>query len=56
MLPPDYLRRLRHIELRSRLVSEQLMAGQSLSVFKGRGLDFADVREYVPGDDVRRID
>lgn len=32
------------------------MAGQSLSVFKGRGLDFAEVREYVPGDDVRRID
>lgn len=56
MLPPDYLHRLRQIELRSRLVSEHLMAGQSLSVFKGRGLDFADVREYVPGDDVRRID
>lgn len=56
MLPPDYLRRLRQIEVRSRLVSEQLMSGQSLSVFKGRGLDFADVREYVPGDDVRRID
>jgi uncharacterized protein (DUF58 family) len=56
MLPADYLKRLRTIEVRSRLVSEQLMAGQSLSVFKGRGLDFADVREYVPGDDVRRID
>src|SRR5262245_37442038 len=56
MLPADYLKRLRNIEVRSRLVSEQLMPGQSLSVFKGRGLDFADVREYVPGDDVRRID
>lgn len=56
MLPPDYLKRLRQLEMRSRLVSEQMMSGQSLSVFKGRGLDFADVREYVPGDDVRRID
>jgi len=56
MLPPDYLRRLRQVEVRSRLVSEQLMGGRLTSVFKGRGMDFADVREYVPGDDVRRID
>lgn len=39
MLPADYLKRLRSLELRARLVSEQLMSGQSLSVFKGRGLD-----------------
>ena len=32
------------------------MGGRFTSVFKGRGMDFADVREYVPGDDVRRID
>lgn len=56
MLPPDYLRRLRQVEVRARLVSEQLMGGRLTSVFKGRGMDFADVREYVPGDDVRRID
>jgi len=56
MLPPDYLQRLRQVEVRARLVSEQLMGGRMVSVFKGRGMDFADVREYVPGDDVRRID
>ena len=56
MLPPDYLRRLRQVEVRARVVSEQLMGGRLTSVFKGRGMDFADVREYVPGDDVRRID
>ncbi|MBN9690963.1 MAG: DUF58 domain-containing protein [Verrucomicrobia bacterium] len=56
MLPSDYLKRLRQVEVRSRLVSEQLMGGRLTSVFKGRGMDFADVREYVPGDDVRRID
>jgi uncharacterized protein (DUF58 family) len=56
MLPPDYLKRLRQVEVRARIVSEQLMGGRMVSVFKGRGMDFADVREYVPGDDVRRID
>lgn len=56
MIPADWLRRLRHVEVRARLVSEQLLGGRMASVFKGRGMDFADVREYVPGDDVRRID
>lgn len=56
MLPADYLKRLHHVEVRARVVSEQLMGGRLTSVFKGRGMDFADVREYVPGDDVRRID
>lgn len=56
MLPTDYLLRLRQVEVRARIVSEQLMGGRMISVFKGRGMDFADVREYVPGDDVRRID
>lgn len=56
MLPADYLKRLRQVEVRARVVSEQLMGGRLTSVFKGRGMDFADVREYVAGDDVRRID
>jgi uncharacterized protein (DUF58 family) len=56
MVPIDYIKRLRHVEVRSRLVSQELMAGQCDSIFKGRGMDFVDVREYTPGDDVRRID
>jgi len=56
MVPTDYVKRLRHVEVRSRLVSQELMAGQCDSIFKGRGMDFVDVREYTPGDDVRRID
>lgn len=56
MLPTDYVRHLRRVEVNARLVSEQLMGGKLGSIFKGRGMDFADVREYVPGDDVRRID
>lgn len=50
------VKRLRHVEVRSRLVSQELMSGQCDSIFKGRGMDFVDVREYTPGDDVRRID
>jgi uncharacterized protein (DUF58 family) len=56
MVPNDFLKRLRRVEVRSRLVSQELMAGQCDSLFKGRGMDFVDVREYTPGDDVRRID
>jgi uncharacterized protein (DUF58 family) len=52
----DFQSRLRRVEVRSRLVSQELMAGQSDSIFKGRGMEFVDVREYTPGDDVRRID
>ena len=56
MIPAEWLRRLRRVEVRARVVSQQLMGGRLSSVFKGRGMDFADVRDYVPGDDVRRID
>lgn len=56
MISKDWLKRIRRVEVKSRLISEQLMAGLSGSIFKGRGIDFEDVREYMPGDDVRRID
>lgn len=52
----EFQSRFRRVEVRSRLVSQELMAGQSDSIFKGRGMEFVDVREYSPGDDVRRID
>lgn len=56
MRADEFQKRLRRVEVRSRLVSQELMAGQADSIFKGRGIDFVDVREYAPGDDVRRID
>ena len=56
MIPQEVLKKVRRIEiLTGRLVSETF-AGEYLSVFKGRGMEFAEVREYVPGDDVRSID
>ncbi len=56
MIPREILKKIRQIELRtSRLVSESL-AGQYHSVFKGQGMNFEEVREYQPGDEVRTID
>jgi uncharacterized protein (DUF58 family) len=47
---------VRRIEIRSRRLVDDTLAGHDRSVFRGRGLDFDSVREYVPGDDVRAID
>ncbi|MBM3316602.1 MAG: DUF58 domain-containing protein [Candidatus Eisenbacteria bacterium] len=55
-LPGDLLRQVRRLEIRTRAVVSELFAGQYHSVFKGQGMEFAEVREYVPGDDIRTID
>jgi uncharacterized protein (DUF58 family) len=55
-LPRDVLRRVRRIEIRTNRVVNESLAGNYHSVFKGRGMEFSEVREYVPGDDVRTID
>src|SRR2546425_8157380 len=56
MIPREILKKIRQIEIRTnRLVSEPL-AGQYHSVFKGQGMNFDEVREYQPGDEVRAID
>jgi uncharacterized protein (DUF58 family) len=56
MLPAEILKKVRRIEIRtSRLVNESL-AGEYHSVFKGRGMEFSEVREYQFGDDIRTID
>ena len=56
MIPKEFLQKIRHIEIRAFRLVEDLMAGQYHSVFKGRGMDFDEVREYQVGDDVRHID
>ena len=56
MIPKELLRKIRHIEIRtSRLVNE-VLAGQYSATFKGRGMEFEEVRPYQVGDDVRTID
>lgn len=47
---------MRRIEIRTNRIVNEALAGNYHSVFKGRGMEFAEVREYVPGDDVRTID
>jgi uncharacterized protein (DUF58 family) len=52
----DLLRQVRRIELRTERLVSSLAAGRIRSTFKGSGLEFDEVREYTPGDDVRAID
>ncbi len=52
----DILARVRRVELKTSKLANDLMAGAYHSQFKGRGMDFEELREYVPGDDVRTID
>ncbi len=56
MQTAELLRKVRRLEIRSRHLVEDLFAGRSSSVFKGRGVEFEEVRPYVPGDEVRDID
>ena len=55
-ISPELLRKVRLLELRTRLQVHDMFGGQYHSVFKGQGMDFAEVRQYFPGDDVRNID
>ena len=52
----DLLRKVRRIEIKARGLSQNILAGQYRSAFKGRGMAFSEVREYYIGDDVRDID
>ena len=54
-LPPELLKKVKLIELRTRKLVNNLMAGEYHTAFKGRGMIFSEFREYVPGDDVRAI-
>jgi len=56
MLDQPIYKKIKQIEIRSRKAVNQLFAGEYRSVFKGQGLEFYEVREYVPGDDIRLID
>jgi len=52
----DLFKKIRRLEIVSRHLVESALAGDYLSTFKGSGLEFAEVREYEPGDEVRSID
>ena len=56
MIPQEILKKVRHIEIRTRHLVNNIFGGEYHSVFKGRGMIFSEVREYQPGDDIRLID
>ncbi|MGH9460454.1 MAG: DUF58 domain-containing protein [Vicinamibacteria bacterium] len=56
MLPREIIQKVRHIEIGSRRMVTDVLAGEYHSIFKGRGMEFSDVREYQMGDDIRTID
>lgn len=56
MLDRETFQKIRRIQIRTRTVLESGVVGAYHTVFKGRGMEFAEVREYTPGDDVRTID
>lgn len=55
-IPAEVLRQVRAIEIRTRKLVNDIFMGQYSSVFKGTGMEFAQVREYQPGDDPKQID
>jgi uncharacterized protein (DUF58 family) len=56
VLPPELLRTIRRIEIRTRHLVNDSFAGAYQAIFKGRGIEFDAVRQYQPGDEVRSID
>jgi len=55
-VPREILKQVRRIEIRTRGLVNEVFSGEYHSVFKGRGMSFAEVREYQYGDDIRTID
>lgn len=56
MLTKEILKQVKQIEIRTRGVVNEVFSGEYHSVFKGRGMEFSEVREYQVGDDIRSID
>ena len=56
MLPPDLIKKIKKMHIRTGRLVNTMMAGQYKSVFRGTGIEFEEVREYTPGDEVKNID
>lgn len=56
MLSKEILKKVRKIQYKISRISNEMISGQYTSVFKGAGIEFDEVREYIPGDDIRSID
>ena len=56
MIPKEMLQKIRRIQITTSRMVTDVFAGQYQSVFKGKGMEFYEVREYLPGDEIRTID
>jgi uncharacterized protein (DUF58 family) len=56
MIPKEILRKVRQIEIRTNRLVDSILGGEYHSAFRGRGMEFEEVREYQPGDEIRSID
>ncbi|MBI1870437.1 MAG: DUF58 domain-containing protein [Chlamydiae bacterium] len=54
--PIDILKKVKRLEIKTRRLVNEVFSGEYHSVFKGQGIEFSEVREYIPGDDIRSID
>ena len=55
-LPPELFQKIKAIQIRTQRLVTDSLAGEYESAFKGRGMEFEEVRDYQPGDDIRHID
>jgi len=55
ILQEDILKKVKELEISTRKIVENILSGQYLAAFKGPGIQFADCRPYIPGDDVRHL-
>ena len=56
MIPRELIKKIRRIQIRTSRIVDEMLAGQYHSIFKGRGIEFEEVRPYQVGDDIRSID
>ena len=56
MLPQEIIKKIRLINIKTKLMVDEMFSGEYHSIFKGRGIEFSEVREYTYGDDIRTID
>ncbi|MBN1983262.1 MAG: DUF58 domain-containing protein [Chitinivibrionales bacterium] len=56
MIPKEVLEKVRRIEIKTKSIVNDILSGEYQSAFKGRGMEFSEVRTYIQGDDIRTID
>ena len=56
MIPSEIIKKIKQIEIKTNRLVNDLFGGEYHSAFKGAGMEFSEVRNYIPGDDIRKID